>query len=525
MLKTWPIKGGVHPEFNKDISTQTPVIIPSLPDVLVIPVRQMSGPVETFKVLIKVGDKVLKGQPMIACDRCTLHAPTSGKIVSIGDHPVPHPSGLDSRCITLDVDGKDEWIKETYQPYPDYHNVNIEDLLTRVREAGVVGLGGAVFPSKIKLETAAKAGVKDLIINAAECEPYITSDDMLMREKAKEVIIGIRIMQHVLKPERCLIGIEDNKPEAIAALRDVLGGMDNGGIYLVPIPTVYPSGDAKQLIRILTGVKVPPNTRTSALGFLVHNVGTVYSIYDAIINGRPLISRYVTVTGNGVKHPQNFDALIGTQFSHLIKAAGGYTDKAERLTMGGPMMGVELKTDAVSVVKATNCVLVTSDEALPYSSDLAMPCIRCGKCDKACPVDLLPQQLYWYSRAENTERAEEHHLFDCMECGCCSYVCPSNIPLVQYYRHAKSLIRYERKQKKSADLARERHEFRDFRKQRDKKEREEKRAAHKRKVQQKTASSADKKAAIKAAMARAKAKKAAQKTAKETEQSNTQAEE
>ncbi len=519
MIKTWPIKGGVHPEFHKKESTQTPVQTPSLPKTLVIPVRQMSGPVEEFKVMIKEGDKVLKGQPMIACDRCTLHAPTSGKIVSIGDRPVPHPSGLDSRCITLDVDGKDEWWDEIYEPYPEFDKVSIENLLTRVREAGVVGLGGAVFPSKIKLETAAKAGLKTLIINSAECEPYITSDDMLMREKAEEVIIGIRIMQHVLKPERCLIGIEDNKPEAIAALRDALGGMEKEGIYIVPIPTVYPSGDAKQLIRILTGVNVPPKTRTSALGFLVHNVGTVHSIYDAIVNGKPLISRIVTVTGNGVKNPQNFNALIGTQFSHLIKEAGGYTENAQRLIMGGPMMGVELRTDEVSVVKATNCVLVTSENALPYSTDLAMPCIRCGKCDKVCPVDLLPQQLYWYARAENIERVEEHHLFDCMECGCCSYVCPSNIPLVQYYRHAKSIIWDKRQQQRSADLARERHEFREFRKKRDKEERDAKRAAHKRKVQQKTASSGDKQAAIKAAMARAKAKKAAMAKAKKAEES------
>ena len=519
MTKTWSIKGGVHPEFHKDESTQTAVKIPSLPKRLVIPVRQMSGPVEDFKVMIKEGDTVLKGQPMIACDRCTLHAPTSGKIVEIGNHPVPHPSGLDSRCIILDVDGKEEWHEEIYEPYPDYDKVDVEHLLIRVREAGVVGLGGAVFPSKIKLEAAANAGLDTLIINAAECEPYITSDDMLMREKADEVITGIRIMQHVLKPQRCLIGIEDNKPEAIAALKKALGGMEKQGLSIVPIPTIYPSGDEKQLIRILTGKVVAVGTYAASMGVLVHNVGTVHSIFDAIVKGRPLISRNVTVTGNGIKTPQNFHALIGTPFSHLVQEAGGYTDKAERLIMGGPMMGFQMQTDNVSVVKATNCILVSSDDALPYSTDLAMPCIRCGKCSQACPVDLLPQQLYWYARAEDTERAEEHKLFSCIECGCCSYVCPSNIPLVQYYRHAKSMIRDQQQQKRSADLARERHEFREFRKQRDKEERDAKRAAHKRKVQQKTASSADKQAAIKAAMERAKAKKAALAEAKKAEES------
>ena len=509
MPKTWSIKGGVHPDFHKLESTGSTVKIPSLPEMLVIPVRQMSGPVEDFKVLITKGDYVLKGQPMIACDRCTLHAPTSGTIIAIEDRPVPHPSGLGSRCIILDADGKEEWHDEIYEPYPDYDKVNVEHLLTRVREAGVVGLGGAVFPTKIKLGAAAKAGLKTFIVNAAECEPYITSDDMLMREKADEVITGIRIMQHVLKPERCLIGIEDNKPEAIAALKEALGGMECDGINIVPIPTIYPSGDEKQLIRILTGQKIPPNTFAAESGFLVHNVATVHSIYDAIVKGKPLLSRNVTVTGNGVKSPQNFHALIGTPFSHLIKEAGGYTDSAERLTMGGPMMGFQMQSDDVSVVKATNCILVGSVDTSPYSTDLAMPCIRCGKCAEVCPVDLLPQQLYWYARAEDTERAEEHHLFNCIECGCCSYVCPSNIPLVQYYRHAKSLIRDLRQQKVSANIARERHEFRDFRKQRDKEERDAKRAAHKKKVQQKTASSTDKQAAIKAAMERAKAKKLA----------------
>jgi electron transport complex protein RnfC len=238
-------------------------------------------------------------------------------------------------------------------------------------------------------------------------------------------------------------------------------------------------------------------------------VATVHSIYDAIVKGRPLISRNVTVTGNGVKSPQNFNALLGTPFSHLIEQAGGYTNTAERLIMGGPMMGFQMQSDTVSVVKATNCILVTSEEALPYSTELAMPCIRCGKCAKVCPVDLLPQQLYWHARAENTEKSEEHNLFSCIECGCCSYVCPSNIPLVQYYRHTKGMIRDQKEQKRGADIARERHEFREFRKERDKAERKAKREAHKKKVQQKTASSADKQAVIKAAMARAKAKKAA----------------
>jgi electron transport complex protein RnfC len=227
------------------------------------------------------------------------------------------------------------------------------------------------------------------------------------------------------------------------------------------------------------------------------------------------------VTGNGVAKPQNFYTLIGTPFSHLIEAAGGYRKFAQRLLMGGPMMGFQLKSDQVPVVKATNCILVSSEDQLAYSDDLAMPCIRCGKCAEVCPVDLLPQQLYWYARSENHPRAEQHHLFNCIECGCCSYVCPSRIPLVQYYRHAKAQIREQRTLKDNAELARQRFEFREFRQQREKEERAAMRAAHKRKVRQKMANNGDKKAAILAAMARAKAKKAALAKAKQSTDQNS----
>ena len=507
MFKLHKIKGGVHPLFHKEISTQTAIKTPDLPKTLVIPIRQMSGPVDEFKVLIHVGELVYKGQAMIACDRCTLHAPTSGRISAIENRPVPHPSGLDSQCIILQVDGKEQWHQSPYTPYPNYKKIAIEALLKRVREAGIVGLGGAVFPTKIKLGAAAQAGLDTLIINAAECEPYISSDDMLLREQVDEIILGIRILQHVLQPKQCVIGIEDNKTHAIAVLRTALKA--DKSIQIAVIASIYPSGDEKQLIQIITGKKIPPNTYSVESGILVQNIGTVHSIHEAVIKGRPLISRIVTVTGNGVKNPQNFRALIGTPFSHLIQAAGGYTAQAERLIMGGPMMGFQMPSDQVSVVKATNCILVTAKDQLAYSSELAMPCIRCGKCAEVCPVDLLPQQLYWHAKAENNERAEQHHLFNCIECGCCSYVCPSHIPLVQYYRHAKSTIRAQRQHDNNAELARKRHDFREFRQQREKAERTAMRAAHKRKVQQRTASNTDKKAAIQAAIARAKAKKAA----------------
>ncbi len=535
MSKLYSIKGGVHPEFHKQMSTQRAVKTPALPEQLVIPIRQTSVEVSDFDYLAQVGDYVYKGQLLISCEMSALHAPTSGTITAIETRAVAHPSGLESLCIILAVDGKDEWTQDLYSPYTDLNQLDITALLKRVAEAGIVGLGGAAFPSKLKLAAVVKTGLKHFIINAAECEPYITSDDMLLREYADEVIAGVALLQQVLQAQRCIIGIEGNKPEAILALQKALAHTGNHAsnpviseevktrIEITVIPTIYPSGDEKQLIRILTGIKIAPNHYAVDQGILVQNIATVHSIYHAVVKGRPLIARNVTVTGNGVVKPQNFYALIGTPFSHLIAAAGGYRKFAQRLLMGGPMMGFQLKSDQVPVVKATNCILVSSEDQLAYSDDLAMPCIRCGKCAEACPVDLLPQQLYWYTRSENHSRAEQHHLFNCIECGCCSYVCPSRIPLVQYYRHAKAQIREQKTLKDNAELARQRFEFREFRQQREKEERAAMRAAHKRKVQQKMSNNGDKKAAILAAMARAKAKKAALAKAKQsTDQNSTE---
>jgi electron transport complex protein RnfC len=507
--KTWSIKGGVHPPFNKEMSNQQACSEPSLPTQLIIPMKQMAGRLADVEILATVGDYVYKGQPLSHCHVGTLHAPTSGTLKALEKHTVPHPSGLDDNCFILEPDGKDQWSEETYPPYTDYQSLSIEDFLERIRQAGIGGLGGAVFPTKIKMETAAHHDIHTLIVNAAECEPYITCDDMLMQDKSEQIIEGIRIILTVTGIKRCLIGIENNKPQAIAALQKALTVNDKT-IEIVSIPTIYPSGDERQLTYILTGTKIKPGSHAFKHGMLIQNVATINSIYEAVILGRPLISRYVTVTGRGIAQPQNFHALIGTPFSHLIHEAGGYTKQAERLIMGGPMMGYQMQTDVVPVVKGTNCILALPKEDLSYSTELAMPCIRCGKCVDACPVDLLPQQLYWHSRSEAFEQAEKHDLFSCIECGCCSYVCPSNIPLVQYYRHAKAEIRTEREAKQKSDIARKRHEFREYRKQRDKEEKARKLAEHKKKVQNKLAGDTDKKAAIKAAMERAKAKKAQQ---------------
>ena len=522
--KLWQIHGGVHPPFHKEESTQLPIKSAGIPKQVILPIQQHIGaPAEP---LVAVGDKVHKGQLIAKANAyisANIHSPTSGKVTAIRELLLPHPSGLKGLSIVIDTDGKDDWRKSgKYSCYENYSEVEPKVLLERIQEAGIVGLGGAVFPTSVKVAGATQSSIDTFIINGAECEPYITCDDSLMRERSAEIISGIRIIQHMINPAKCLIGIEDNKPEAIKAMQQACE--NDPKIDVITVPTIYPSGDIKQLTKILTGIEIPTGTRSVNSGILGQNIGTIYSIYQAIVEGIPTISRITTVTGNGVQHPQNFEVLNGTPFSYLAKQAGGYTKMADHLIMGGPMMGFALKDDRAPITKATNCALITSTTALNESnSEVAnqptLPCIRCGKCMDACPVNLLPQQLYWHIRAKDFEKTERHFLKDCIECGCCSYVCPSHIPLVDYYRFAKTEIHAQKRAQEKADLSRERHEFLLFRKERDKREREEKRKAHKEALQQKKLAAAKAKAssgdegadgksdAIQAAVERAKSKK------------------
>lgn len=521
--KLWKFHGGVHPPFHKDDSNQESIKFAGIPPQLILPLQQHIG--IAADPIVEVGESVFKGQLIAKANNsglsANLHAPSSGTVSAIEERPLPHPSMLAGLCIVIDTDDKDEWGGNKLTHYSDFENTDTELLLNVIQQAGIVGLGGATFPTAIKVAGTLKnkSHIKTLIINGVECEPYITCDDRLMRDKSAEIITGIRILQTMIKPEVCLIGIEDNKPEAINALRVASGNDPN--IQVVAIPTLYPSGGEKQLIEIITGKQVPSGGLPLDIGCMGLNVGTVYSIYKAIIEGEPLLSRMVTVTGNGIQKAQNYEVLIGTSFNYLTEQAGGYTKMADHLIMGGPMMGFALENDQVPVIKATNCALVTSTTVLSesnseYASQPILPCIRCGKCMDVCPVQLLPQQMYWHIRAKDFEKAQDHNLKDCIDCGCCSYVCPSHIPLVDYFRFAKNEIRDQKIAQEKANLSRDRHDFLLFRKERDKRERDEKRAAHKAALQKKKAlaskngeatkenSKAD---AIKAAMARAKAKK------------------
>jgi electron transport complex protein RnfC len=464
--------GGVHPPENKTLSTQLPIAQLNLPEKIVLPLRQHVGNIP--KVKVAVGDKVLKGQLLAEAEgtvSAAIHATTSGTISAIEDAIIPHPSGLPDRCITIKPDGKEAWIEKKPQ---DWKNTDKKNLVASLRLSGIVGLGGATFPTHIKLRADGKSGVHTLIINAAECEPYITCDDMLMRERADEIVKGIAIAQHLLGAERVLIGIEDNKPEAAAAMQAAVEAANITGMQVVVVPTLYPSGDARRLVHLVLGTEIPHDKRSTEVGLQVFNVATVLALYRYFELGEPSLSRIVSMTGN-VNQPQNFEVLFGTPLPHLVKAAGGAKPETTHYIMGGPMMGFDLPDENVPITKAANCIIAASP-SLFEAPPPAMPCIRCARCADACPVNLQPQELYWFAKADNFEKANDYKLFDCIECGACSYVCPSNIPLVQYYRYAKSEIIAIDKAHEAADLARERNDFRLARIEREKLERAQKHA-------------------------------------------------
>ena len=466
MSALFPFHGGLKTVRHKTESNTLPIESGPLPRRLVVPLRQHMG--NAAKPVVQPGDRVLKGQIIGQADgyiSAAVHAPSSGVVAAVDLQPVPHPSGLSDLCVTIETDGEDRWIER--EPV-DYRQLHPSELRNLIRNAGVVGLGGAVFPSAVKLNPGGHCERVDaLILNGAECEPWITCDDRIMRERAADIVAGLAIMAHLLEPREVLIGIEEDKPEAIAAMTTACAGT---GYAVRAVPTRYPSGSVKQLIFLLTGREIPDQGLPLDIGVQCFNVATAYTVQRAIAHGEPVLSRVVTVTGH-VQRPRNFDTLLGTRFADLVTQCDGYRDGVERLIMGGPMMGFALHSDDVPVTKATNCILAASAGELTPEQPV-MPCIRCGACVDACPANLLPQQLYWFARAREFDKAREHHLFGCIECGCCSYVCPSHIPLVQYYRYAKNEIWAQEKEKEKAELARRRHQARQERLEREKQERE-----------------------------------------------------
>lgn len=499
--------GGIHPPERKAPANSTPTRRLPLADKLYVSLRQHSGP--AAELCVSVGETVKKGQALSkpgVDNGLPVHAPTSGVITAITDHPLNHPSGLSGPTVCIDVDHRDEWAPR--EPLGNLSALSRREILNYLQTMGIAGLGGAGFPTARKI--AGAQGIDVLIINGVECEPYIAADDRLMREQAQGILRGCEILQELTAAKQVVIAIEDNKPEAIAAMTAALSA-DNSTFILRVIPTRYPSGGEKQLIQVLTGLQVPANQLPADIGVLVHNVGTAFAIAKAIDAGEPLLERVVTVTGETVAEPCTAWVPIGTPVGHVLQSCGFQAEPQQRVIIGGPMMGYTIPSLDVPVTKTTNCILAPSAKEL-RPADEEMACIRCGACEQVCPASLLPQQLQWLAKAKDYDGLKQHHLADCIECGACAYVCPSEIPLVYYYRQAKAQIREQLIEQQKSEIARQRFEARQARLEREKEERLEKhrKAAEARKAAQAARAESNEDDPVQAALARVKARKAAQ---------------
>lgn len=477
--------GGVSPHYNKSLSASQPLKSTLIPTRLILPLQQPVGlPAEP---IVAAGERVKKNQLLAKAGKdprralvVPIHAPTSGTIEAIRPMTLPHPSGLEGLCIVLKPDGLDEAIDNALEVdgnAPQTPQALKEILL----HAGIIGMGGAGFPTYAKIP-AETGKIHTLLINGAECEPFITCDDLLMQTHADEIVQGAFITARALGATRLICGIENNKPAAIQAMQQAVKRHLQCDLVfeIKEVPTVYPMGGQKQLTYELTGVEMPSRSHAVNVGMLMMNVATYAAIFRAVTLGEPLTARIVTVSGLGVEKPFNMPVMIGTPFAELAEAATPKTALTYPLIMGGPMMGFQVQSNQVPVLKTTNCILVNPPEPL----EMQMPCIRCGACMDVCPVNLLPQQLYWHAQAHEFDKVEKLHIADCIECGCCSYVCPSHIPLVQYYRHAKAEIKNLKAEAEAVELAKQRHEFKLARIEREQQEREARLKAKKEAVKQ-----------------------------------------
>jgi len=486
--------GGVHPPENKITATSEISGCP-LPSVLILPLKQHIG--EACAPLVDVGDSVLLGQKIAKSQgyvSASVHAPASGKVVKIEEHSIPHPSGMGRPCIFIEPDGEDKR-DESLDPMPDYRNVEASIIRERIRICGIVGLGGAVFPSFIKIVRDQRNPIDTVILNGIECEPYLTNDHRLMLEKTEEILRGMDVIMHAVNAKHGIIAIEDNKPDAVDVVRKALSdisGIDTTHIEIRVLPTRYPQGGEKQLIQALTGREIPDGRLPLHIGLLCQNVGTAKAIHDAVCLGRSLTERIVTVSGNAMPKPGNICARIGTPVPFLLSLHGLNDMNDIHVIHGGPMMGERLPKLDVPIVKSTNGLLAMKRNTLYSGQAVEEPCIRCGHCVEVCPVGLVPNELAWHCRNDQFDRGQEYDLFDCIECGCCSYVCPSHIPLVHYFRYAKGQVAKIEKEHEFARISKIRSEARDNRQAR---ERAERAARHSRVKQQHKAAAANQKTA------------------------------
>ena len=469
------LHGGLRLPGHKDASTRAPILDVPIPAQLVLPIEQHVG--EPAQPIVGIGDRVLKGQTVAEPDGemgVPVHATSSGTVVAIEQWPVSRARGDKALCIVIECDGLDEAF--TGQEIADYPTLEPAELLLRILDGGIVGLGGAVFPTAQKLMQARTCQTEYLILNGVECEPYISCDDVLMRERADEILGGAQVLMHALQVDTCFVAVESDKPEAITRLEEVLADLDDERIVIKQVPTIYPSGGEDQLVQLVTNREVPSGGLPTDVGCVVQNVGTAAAVYDWIVRGEPLISRITTVTGDGITNPINVRSRIGTTIAEIVSCTGGYTDRAHHLIIGGPLTGKSVSTDEVPVVKATNCILAVAKSTYTRGE---LPCIRCGDCAAVCPVQLLPQQLFWHARADDEKKLRDFGLTDCIECGCCDLVCPSHIPLTANFRIAKGRIRELADEKARAERARQRFEARNERLEREQRERDDELARQK----------------------------------------------
>ncbi len=516
--------GGIHPPQQKLPAATNELLSAAIPATLFYPLPVNGSDLELH---CKAGDKVLKGQ-ILASDKQQrqppIHASTSGEICAIEKIPSSHPSAIAIPMLVLKSDGEDRFIDTRPSTLEDILTTPVNNLIDKIFAAGIIGMGGAGFPTATKLKTAITSTNNNklavtLLLNGAECEPYISCDDKLMQTEPDKILKGALILAYCLGADNIQIAVEDNKPEAISCLRqarDLLAVK----VAIISIPTKYPSGGEKQLIEIITGQQVPVGKFPADLGITVQNLATTTAVYNALVEDIPLIERIVTVTGKNLKQPANYKVLLGTTVSDVLLQAGLDLEsklkhhQSQQLILGGPMMGHNLRSTATPILKTTNCIIAPSSDEFPIAPE-TMACIRCGLCTEVCPADLLPQQLYWHSRAEEWDKAEQLNLKDCIECGACSFVCPSHIPLVEYYRFAKDTISNKHQEKLQIEAARERHQKRQLRLdrlQQEKADRRKQKAAEaamrkQQRVEEDGFSEATKKQSVADAVARVKAKK------------------
>ena len=445
-MKLYPIRGGIHPEYRKEQTSEKAIVALPMPAALYIPLQQHIG--APAEVLVSAGDLVKKGQ-MIARSQGAIsapqHAPTSGRITAVTEVAAPHPSGLPQTTIILEPDGKDEWAVLP-DPIADPFAADPRTIQDRVAQSGIVGMGGAAFPSAVKLNLGTQKKLEILLLNGAECEPYLTCDDRVMREYPDEIIDGARIMAHALCTPRVVIGIEQNKPQAIKSMTKAASAFKE--IEVIAVPVQYPMGSERHLVQAITGRETPARKLTADLGIVVHNVATARAVHHAVRFGRPLVARVVTVSGSAIREPKNILTPIGARIADLVEFCGGFAARPESVVNGGPVMGQPLASLEAPVVKGTSGILaLTADEVnnRPTSS-----CIRCGACVTICPCGLSPVEMAAFIRKDKLEGAAKLGVMDCFSCGSCSWVCPSHIPLVHYFNYAKGVLKdLENEQRKS----------------------------------------------------------------------------